>query len=149
MRVKVRVQLKCPMPLVQACLLRRVRSDSPYVALHCSHLSRDTCSLWQYAEPSSWCRGTQTQPKPGTIIVFSISTAVSQPWGIVMATDGNLWFTELQSDKIGRITPGGRSSIPLPSAGSPSDITAGSNGISGSLRDTTNRSDRSRSVVDN
>ena len=103
------------------------------------------CGSTQNHPPSS---GTQAQSRPGTIILFSIPTAVSQPWGIVMATDDNLWFTELQSNKIGRITPGGKiTEFPLPSAGSPSDITAGSNGTSGSPRTLRTRSDRSRSVV--
>ena len=112
-----------------------------FIALTCLVILA-ACGSTQSYPPSAG--GTQTQPKPGTIILFSIPTAVSQPWGIVMATDGNLWFTELQSNKIGRITPGGKiTEFPLPSAGSPSDITA----TSGSPRTLRTRSDRSRSVV--
>jgi len=73
---------------------------------------------------------TQAHPRPGTIILFSIPTAVSQPWGIVMATDGNLWFTNMVENKVGRITTSGKiTEFPIPTAnGSPVGITSGPDG---------------------
>jgi hypothetical protein len=38
---------------------------------------------------------------------FVLPTADSQPYGITAGPDGNLWFTEQGSDRIGRITPAG------------------------------------------
>ena len=117
-----------------------------FIALTCLVILA-ACGSTQSYPPSAG--GTQTQPKPGTIILFSIPTAVSQPWGIVMATDGNLWFTELQSNKIGRITPGGKiTEFPL----SPLLVVLlisrqARSATSGSPRTLRTRSDRSRSVV--
>ena len=38
---------------------------------------------------------------------YPVLTAASQPFGIVAGPDGNIWFTEYGSAKIGRITPAG------------------------------------------
>jgi len=71
----------------------------------------------------------------GTITEFPIPTASSTPRGITAGPDGNLWFTELDGNKIGRITTGGSiTEFPLPSTcGSsagcgPAGITAGPDG---------------------
>ena len=42
----------------------------------------------------------------GLITEFTVPTAGSQP-GIAAGPDGNLWFTEITGNKIGRITPAG------------------------------------------
>jgi streptogramin lyase len=42
----------------------------------------------------------------GLIAEFPIPGAKAQPWGIAAGPDGDLWFTEPERDKIGRITPG-------------------------------------------
>jgi streptogramin lyase len=42
-----------------------------------------------------------------TITMFPIPTPSSFPVGITAGPDGNLWFTESQPSKIGRITPAG------------------------------------------
>ena len=44
--------------------------------------------------------------RPGTITEFPLPTGGS-PSGITAGPDGNLWFTEFNGNKIGRITPGG------------------------------------------
>src|ERR1041385_563682 len=61
---------------------------------------------------------------------FPIPTAASQPYQITMGMDGNLWFGEFNTNKIGRITTGGViSEFPVLSAGSgPAGITAGPDG---------------------
>ena len=51
-------------------------------------------------------------------------TPTSQPFGITAGPDGNLWFTELFGNSIGRITPAGT-------------ITEFSSGISGGVEDMT------------
>jgi hypothetical protein len=40
-----------------------------------------------------------------SITEFSVPTAASNPSGITAGPDGNLWFTEFNANKIGRITP--------------------------------------------
>jgi virginiamycin B lyase len=41
------------------------------------------------------------------ITTFPLPTQSSSPGGITAGPDGNLWFTESATNKIGRITPGG------------------------------------------
>jgi virginiamycin B lyase len=43
----------------------------------------------------------------GRITQFAIPTNSSEPWGIALGPDKNLWFTESNTNKIGRITPKG------------------------------------------
>src|SRR5947209_15279215 len=43
----------------------------------------------------------------GKIREFAIPTASSDPGGITAGPDGNLWFTEQDASKIGRITTAG------------------------------------------
>ena len=53
-----------------------------------------------------------------SITEFVIPTAVSNPFGIAPGPDGNLWFTESNGGKIGRITPAGAvTEFSLPTAG--------------------------------
>ena len=65
-----------------------------------------------------------------TFFEFPIPTASSRPTGITAGPDGNLWFTEFNGNKIGRITPAGViTEFPIPSAGgTPFGITAGPDG---------------------
>src|SRR5262249_35001296 len=65
----------------------------------------------------------------GNITEFSPPTSVSAPWEIVGGPDGNIWFTELFGQKIGRITPAGVfTEFPVPHS-SPAGITAGPDGF--------------------
>jgi virginiamycin B lyase len=42
----------------------------------------------------------------GTLLAeYPIPTANSNPYGITSGPDGNLWFVESGSGKIGRVTP--------------------------------------------
>ena len=41
----------------------------------------------------------------GTITEFPVKTKKSSPKSIVAAADGNLWFTDLGNNRLGRITP--------------------------------------------
>jgi hypothetical protein len=60
---------------------------------------------------------------------FTVPTANSTPRGIVAGPDGNLWFTERNGQKIGRITTAGvLTEFALPTASGPFDIAAGSDG---------------------
>jgi virginiamycin B lyase len=61
---------------------------------------------------------------------FPVPTPVSQPAGITPGSDGAVWFTEENGNKIGRITVGGNITeyqIPTPSS-VPSEITTGPDG---------------------
>ena len=50
----------------------------------------------------------------------------SQPAMMTLGADGNVWFTQPQADKIGRITPDGYvTEFPLPAAGVPLGIASG------------------------
>ena len=66
----------------------------------------------------------------GTIQEFPVPTASSTPNGITAGADGNLWFTEYTSNKIGRITPAGViTEFTVPTANSaPRQIAAGPDG---------------------
>jgi virginiamycin B lyase len=60
---------------------------------------------------------------------FPILTASSGPTDIALAADGNLWFTEFNADRIGRITPAGAiTEFPLTAGVGPLSITAGPDG---------------------
>jgi len=60
---------------------------------------------------------------------FTTLTAPSSPSDIVVATDGNLWFTEFNADRIGRITPAGAiTEFTLPAGSGPLSIAAGPDG---------------------
>lgn len=56
-------------------------------------------------------------------------TASSQPHGIALGPDGNLWFAEFTAGKIGRITPAGVvTEFSIPSGAMPWGIAAGPDG---------------------
>jgi virginiamycin B lyase len=58
-----------------------------------------------------------------------VPTASSQPQGITVGGDGNIWFTEESANKIGSITTGGVfHEYGLPGDSSPMGITAGPDG---------------------
>ena len=66
----------------------------------------------------------------GTITEFASLSSGSNPLEITAGPDGNLWFTELYGNKIGRITPAGiltEFAVPTSNAG-PTGITAGPDG---------------------
>ena len=66
----------------------------------------------------------------GKIREFAVPTAFSAPFGITAGPDGNLWFTEFNGNKIGRITTAGvvtEFAVPTADSG-PVGITAGPDG---------------------
>jgi streptogramin lyase len=76
-----------------------------------------------------------TQELKGTIHEFPLPTPDFRPGDITAGPDGNLWFTEdesnhVQNGKIGRLTLTGTiSAFPLPtSSGGPGGITVGPDG---------------------
>jgi streptogramin lyase len=53
------------------------------------------------------------------ITEFALPGQGSQPYRITSGPDGNLWFTEYQGNKIGRITPAGQiTEFAVPTSGS-------------------------------
>jgi virginiamycin B lyase len=64
------------------------------------------------------------------IIEYALPTANAGPQGIVAGPDGNLWFTEFNANKVGRIsTDGVITEFPIPTLNSgPRGITAGPDG---------------------
>jgi len=64
-----------------------------------------------------------------TITEYPIPTTESEPVSIVGGPDGNLWFTEFESDKVGKMTPSGAvTEIALPKASAPTAIVSGPDG---------------------
>jgi len=67
-----------------------------------------------------------------SIAGYAVHTSYAGPFSIVSGPDGNLWFTELDAEKIGRINPttGAVTEYPVPSTTSfgPYGIAAGSDG---------------------
>ncbi|MEO5361838.1 MAG: hypothetical protein H7843_15585, partial [Nitrospirota bacterium] len=76
-------------------------------------------------------KGTVTEffnTKSGNINDHQIA-AGSYPTGITLGPDGNLWFTEMAANKIGKITTSGIiTEYDLPQGGYPWGITAGPDG---------------------
>src|SRR4051812_16309331 len=70
---------------------------------------------------------TAVMAGPGAVTEFAIPTAKSAPLGITRGADGNVWFTESTTNKIGRITPAGVvTEFPIPTPrGVPIGIAAG------------------------
>ncbi len=67
-------------------------------------------------------------PAPAqTISEFPVTTPGSDPGGITVGPDGNLWFTEFFVGKIGRITTDG-TVTEFPAAGNPQFVVVGSDG---------------------
>ena len=62
--------------------------------------------------------------------IFPVPTSGSRPYTITAGPDGNLWFTESNGNKIGRITPDGDiTEFPVPTSGSgPYGIATGADG---------------------
>src|SRR5690242_9591365 len=68
--------------------------------------------------------------KPGIVSEKGIPTANATPFGITSAPDGNVWFAELDGNRLGHAVPGtfpGSGSVvecgPLPTAASgPADV---------------------------
>jgi len=67
----------------------------------------------------------------GTVTLFPTTTADAHPFGITAGPDGNVWFTEKNVGKIGRIAPGAPNAIDEFSSGAgsaPEGITTGPDG---------------------
>src|SRR5579883_1574054 len=70
-------------------------------------------------------------PNGQSIDEFPVPNPRSQPFQITIGRDGNLWFTELDGNKIGRISPDGQHikefALQQPQS-SPAGITSGPDG---------------------
>ena len=65
-----------------------------------------------------------------SITEYPVPTAGGFPQGATLGSDGNVWFTEFNADKIAKITPAGKvTEYPIPTASSqPQGIAAGPGG---------------------
>src|SRR5579863_2928435 len=69
--------------------------------------------------------------KPGVVTESAVPTANATPFGIATGPDGNIWFSELNGNKIARVVPGlfpgagafTECAIPTAAAG-PADVTS-------------------------
>lgn len=65
----------------------------------------------------------------GNVTQFEMPGPGSFPTRLAVGPDGNVWFTEMQEDKVGRITPSGSIQMfQLPSGTRPDEIVAGADG---------------------
>jgi streptogramin lyase len=96
----------------------------PDVHAFVSKLSADGSALVY----STYLGGTAPVPLPVT--EFNIPTESGNPTGLVAGPDGNLWFTEVNGNKIGKMTTAGAvTEYSVPTSGSqPFWIAAGSDG---------------------
>ena len=80
-------------------------------------------------------------PTAGVFAEFGVPTASGRPTGIAAGPDGNLWFTEIGGNEIGRITPTGTiTEFAIPSSGAtPLAIAAGSDGNLWFVESSTNK----------
>ena len=63
------------------------------------------------------------------IRLFPTPTVISWPDYITKGSDGNVWFTEFYSDRVGRVTPSGAiTEFPLPALNDVEGITSGPDG---------------------
>ena len=76
------------------------------------------------------CVGTAAGEPEGAINQFSIPTNESSPGALASGPDGNLWFTEYDGERIGRIAPAGTiSDFAIPTAKArPEGIAPGPDG---------------------
>lgn len=83
--------------------------------------------LWFTAKDSNQ---VGTMSISGTVTLFTVPTANSQPQGLAYGADNAMWFTEYAGNKIGRVTITGTiSEYPIPTANSnPYDIAPGADG---------------------
>jgi len=66
---------------------------------------------------------------PGDVLVCAIDCGHSRPYEITSGPDGNLWFTESNASKIGRITPAGViTEFPTPTPVETAGIVSGPDG---------------------
>jgi streptogramin lyase len=62
----------------------------------------------------------------GTVMEFNAQTLASGPFGITGGPDGNVWFTEKNVAKLGKVTPAGLTSdFAVPGGMAPYDIISG------------------------
>ncbi|HXW76376.1 MAG TPA: hypothetical protein VEJ20_03110 [Candidatus Eremiobacteraceae bacterium] len=53
----------------------------------------------------------------GNVVIYPTPTFSSGPYGIVLGSDGNMWFTETTANQIGKVTPSGQfTEYPVPTA---------------------------------
>jgi streptogramin lyase len=65
---------------------------------------------------------------PGVVTEYAVPTAGATPLGITLGADGNMWFSELNGNMIGKVTPAGAiSEMPLAAGSGPVDIVEGPN----------------------
>ena len=69
-------------------------------------------------------------PSQAQLARFPIPSSRSQPIAITLGPDGNLWFTEQNTSRIARVTPGGAiTEFRTPSESFPGDIAPGPGGV--------------------
>ena len=98
--------------------------------MHSTPGSRRTMDRARFALFALFAIGLAHSARAQNFNEYAIPTSGSQPAGIVSGPDGNLWFTEANTTRIGKITPAGViTEFPLPNASSaPATITAGPDG---------------------
>jgi streptogramin lyase len=78
---------------------------------------------------SATAAGSRATPAAGHVSYYFVSSLHSRPWRIAPGPDGNLWFTNTDSDMVGKITTDGVvTEYPIGDGKFPYDIVAGRDG---------------------
>ena len=80
-----------------------------------------------------WALSAANSAHAVTVKTFPLFKADSQPIGIALGPDGNMWFTEYQGSRVGRVTPDGKvddwsTGSGISAAAGPLQIAAGPDG---------------------
>lgn len=104
--------------------MRSLRSASLFAVLF---LSLSAVPQAAGANPRSTAQGASYSTF--RVTEFPVPTPASRPYQIVAAPDGNLWFTESDAGKLGKITPSGAiTEYKIRSGSGPYGITVGPDG---------------------
>jgi streptogramin lyase len=85
------------------------------------------CAVTPTTSPSPSTTLNSSSPPMVHIAEFPVPSQQAQPGSITTGPDGNIWFTEANLDRIGRMSPDGRNAVefPFPSGSVPAVIING------------------------
>src|SRR5579875_670967 len=73
-------------------------------------MDRESHGMWSRREAAIMLLASPVilaSPAGANVALYTVPTPNSAPESVTVGPDGNIWFTEAQGNKIGRITPSG------------------------------------------